>query len=50
MGSYPHILGAGPLLLQNRQVVLDAKAEQFSNALFNNPLFAVQSVSPALAL
>ena len=32
MGSYPHILGAGPLLLQNRQVVLDAKAEQFSNA------------------
>lgn len=31
-GSYPHILGAGPLLLQNRQVVLDAKAEQFSNA------------------
>lgn len=31
-GSYPHILGAGPLLLQNRQVVLDAKAEQFSDA------------------
>ena len=31
-GSYPHILGAGPLLLQNRQIVLDAKAEQFSNA------------------
>lgn len=30
--SYPHILGAGPLLLQNQQVVLDAKAEQFSNA------------------
>jgi hypothetical protein len=30
--SYPHILGAGPLLLQNQQIVLDAKAEQFSNA------------------
>lgn len=30
--NYPHILGAGPLLLQNRQIVLDAKAEQFSNA------------------
>ncbi len=30
--SYPHILGAGPLLLQNRQIVLDAKAEQFSDA------------------
>ncbi|HBB35466.1 MAG TPA: hypothetical protein DDZ80_14205 [Cyanobacteria bacterium UBA8803] len=30
--SYPHLLGAGPLLLQNRQIVLDAKAEQFSDA------------------
>lgn len=29
---YPHILGAGPLLLQNQQIVLDAKAEQFSEA------------------
>ncbi|RUR85198.1 phosphodiester glycosidase family protein [Chlorogloeopsis fritschii PCC 9212] len=29
---YPYILGAGPLLLQNRQVVLDAKGENFSNA------------------
>jgi hypothetical protein len=29
---YPHILGAGPLLLQNRQIVLDAKAEKFSTA------------------
>jgi hypothetical protein len=26
---YPHILAAGPILLQNRQIVLDAKAEQF---------------------
>ncbi|HEY9601977.1 MAG TPA: phosphodiester glycosidase family protein [Allocoleopsis sp.] len=31
-GQYPHILGAGPLLLQNRQIVLDAKSEQFSDA------------------
>ncbi|MER3490993.1 MAG: hypothetical protein C4323_00900 [Mastigocladus sp. ERB_26_2] len=30
--NYPHILGAGPLLVQNRQIVLDAKSEQFSNA------------------
>ena len=29
---YPHILGAGPVLLQNRQIVLDAKAEQFRDA------------------
>lgn len=26
---YPQILGAGPVLLHNRQIVLDAKAEQF---------------------
>jgi hypothetical protein len=30
--QYPHILGAGPLLVQNRQIVLDAKSEQFSDA------------------
>ena len=30
--NYPQILGAGPLLLQNRQIVLNAKGEQFSNA------------------
>ncbi|MBN3948575.1 MAG: phosphodiester glycosidase family protein [Nostoc sp. NMS7] len=29
---YPHIIGAGPLLVQNRQIVLDAKGEKFSNA------------------
>jgi len=29
---YPHIIGAGPLLVQNRQIVLDAKAEKFSAA------------------
>ena len=29
---YPNVVGAGPLLLQNRQIVLDAKAEQFSDA------------------
>lgn len=31
-GSYPHILGAGPLLMQNGQIVLDAKGEQFNDA------------------
>lgn len=29
---YPHIIGAGPVLLLNRRIVLDAKAEQFSDA------------------
>ncbi len=40
--SYPQILGAGPLLVQNRQIVLDAKAEGFSDA-FRQQL-AVRSV------
>jgi hypothetical protein len=30
--SYPQILGAGPLLIQNRQIVLDAKSEQFRDS------------------
>ncbi|WP_009633758.1 phosphodiester glycosidase family protein [Synechocystis sp. PCC 7509] len=30
--AYPHILAAGPVLIQNRQIVLDAKAEGFSDA------------------
>lgn len=30
--EYPHILGAGPLLLRGNQVVLDARAENFSDA------------------
>jgi len=29
---YPHIIGAGPLLVQNRQIVLDGAAETFSPA------------------
>ncbi|MDF5709669.1 MAG: phosphodiester glycosidase family protein [Nostoc sp. S4] len=29
---YPYIIGAGPLLIQNRQIVLNAKGEKFSNA------------------
>ncbi len=29
---YPYILGAGPLLVQNRQIVLDGKGEGFGNA------------------
>lgn len=39
--SYPHILGAGPLLVQNQKVVLDAKAEGFSNAFIQQ--FAIRS-------
>jgi Phosphodiester glycosidase len=30
--TYPHVLGAGPLLLQNGRVVLNATSEQFSKA------------------
>ncbi len=30
--GYPQILGAGPLLLQNRQIVLNAKGEKFNQA------------------
>ncbi|HEY9808962.1 MAG TPA: phosphodiester glycosidase family protein [Halomicronema sp.] len=30
--DYPNILGAGPLLIQNEAIVLDAKAEGFSDA------------------
>jgi hypothetical protein len=30
--QFPHILGAGPVLVQNQQVVLDTKAENFSDA------------------
>ncbi|MBD1922783.1 phosphodiester glycosidase family protein [Microcoleus sp. FACHB-831] len=29
---YPNILGAGPLLVENGQIVLDAKAEKFNDA------------------
>ncbi|PSO46956.1 MAG: hypothetical protein BRC33_13925 [Cyanobacteria bacterium SW_9_44_58] len=32
---YPNILAAGPLLIKNRQVVLDAKRENFSSAFIN---------------
>jgi hypothetical protein len=30
--QYPHVLGAGPLLIQNQQIVLNALGEQFSDA------------------
>jgi hypothetical protein len=30
--AYPHIVGAGPLLVQNNQIVLNAAGEQFSTA------------------
>jgi len=32
LGDYPYMLGAGPVLLSNGQVVLNGEAEQFSNA------------------
>lgn len=32
LGTYQNIVGAGPLLIQNRQIVLDAKSERFSDA------------------
>jgi hypothetical protein len=31
-GNYPQIMGAGPLLLQNGQIVLNPSSEKFSNA------------------
>ena len=37
--QYPHILGAGPVLLQNRQIVLDAKAEKFSDAFIGQSAY-----------
>jgi len=40
---YPQILGAGPLLVQNRQIVLDAKAEGFSDAF-------IREVAPRSAI
>ncbi len=30
LDRFPYIIGAGPLLLQNRQIVLDAESEQFN--------------------
>nr|WP_290226545.1 phosphodiester glycosidase family protein [Trichocoleus desertorum] len=39
---YSQIMGAGPLLVQNRQIVLDAKAEKFSDAFIRER--AVRSV------
>jgi hypothetical protein len=38
-GQYRQIIGAGPLLVQNRQVVLNAESEQF------NPAFARQAAA-----
>ncbi|MFM6222712.1 MAG: phosphodiester glycosidase family protein, partial [Dolichospermum sp.] len=33
---YPHIIGAGPLLLENRQIVLDGEAEKFGPAFMKS--------------
>ena len=43
--NYPNILGAGPLLIQNRQIVLDAALERF------NPTFQQQkAIRSAIAI
>ncbi len=42
---YPQILGAGPVLLQNRRIVLDAKAEQFRDSFI-----AESAVRSAIAI
>ncbi|VXD21819.1 conserved exported hypothetical protein [Planktothrix serta PCC 8927] len=43
--KYPNILGAGPLLIQNRQIVLDAARERF------NPAFQQQkAIRSAIAI
>ncbi|CAD5971126.1 hypothetical protein PCC9214_03819 [Planktothrix tepida] len=43
--NYPNILGAGPLLIQNRQIVLDAALERF------NPAFQQQkAIRSAIAI
>ena len=43
--NYPNILGAGPLLIQNRQIVLDAAQERF------NPAFQQQkAIRSAIAI
>jgi hypothetical protein len=42
---YSQILGAGPVLLQNRQIVLDAKAEQFRDSFI-----AESAVRSAIAI
>jgi hypothetical protein len=39
---YPHIIGAGPVLLLNRRIVLDGKAEQFRDSFIQE--FAHRSV------
>jgi hypothetical protein len=40
--QFPHVLGAGPLLIHNQQIVLDALGEQFGEAF--NQQFASRSV------
>ncbi len=46
LNLYPNIIGAGPLLIQNGQIVLDAKAEQFS-AAFIRELAARSAIGQA---
>jgi Phosphodiester glycosidase len=42
LSRFPHVLGAGPLLIKDRQIVLDAAREQFSPAFIKES--AVRSV------
>jgi hypothetical protein len=46
LNLYPNIIGAGPLLIQNGRIVLDAKAEQFS-AAFIRELAARSAIGQA---
>jgi len=36
---YPHIIGAGPVLLLNRRIVLDAKSEQFRDSFIQESAY-----------
>ena len=36
---YPHIIGAGPILLLNRRIVLDGKAEQFRDSFIKESAY-----------
>lgn len=47
LSRYPNVMGAGPLLLKDRRVVLDAKREQFSDAFIKES--ALRSVIASFA-
>jgi hypothetical protein len=47
LSRFPHVIGAGPLLIKDRQIVLDAAREQFSPAFIKES--AVRSVIASFA-